>query len=63
MGDTAEFDEEGGPLPDRVFAEFTPGRLGHEQEDVEEEYVDVGSEGPDLYIFYAQCLGSNMYVL
>lgn len=50
MGDMAEFDEEGNQLPDRVFAEVTPGaRDEDDDEEVdEEEFVDVGSEEPDM---------------
>lgn len=48
MGDTAEVDEHGNPLPDRVFAEVTPEGGEDDFEDIEEEdegeYVDVGDE-------------------
>jgi hypothetical protein len=47
MGDTAEVDEHGNPLPDRVFAEVTPGLGEDDYEDIEEdegEDVDVGDE-------------------
>lgn len=63
MGDTAEFDEEGNPLPSRVFAEVTPGRFDEVEDGEEEEYVDVGSEGPDLYIYFALCLEFIIFVL
>lgn len=56
MGDMAEFDEEGNPLPDRVFAEVTPGAFEDEdeEEEDEDEYVDVGSDEPDMYL--SSCL-------
>lgn len=62
MQDQAELDEQGNPLPDRVFAEVTPGAHldsdgpsdgeGADTDDYEEgaeDDVDVGSEGPSMY--------------
>lgn len=55
MGENAEVDEFGNPLPDRIFAEFTPGAPEDEEyEDVEDEYVDVGNE---------QQVDSQMYLM
>lgn len=54
-GDAVEYDEEGNRLPDRVFAEVTPGAYDDEEEDEEDGedgLVDVGSRGPCLYLKY-----------
>lgn len=50
MDSRAMHDEEGNPLPDRVFVDVTPGAHTEGEEDYEDEdqLVDIGSEEPNL---------------
>lgn len=56
MGDGADADEAGNPLPERIFAEVTPSNIaGPELEGLdseEDEILDIGSETNNLYFAF-----------